>query len=228
MKILIIEDEIKVAAALRRGLESEHFPADIAFTGENGFFMLNEQKYDLVILDLMLPGRNGLEILEAIRKKDLDIPVLILTARDTVEDRVLGLDCGADDYLVKPFAFPELLARIRAMLRRSNLQEGVKILRLANLKLDRITRTVTRGERPLNLTAREFELLEYLLQHQGSIVSREMLSQDVWHETQRATPLDNVIDVHIAHLRKKIDEPFEPKLLHTVRGVGFKLDGEKP
>jgi DNA-binding response OmpR family regulator len=190
--------------------------------------MLNEQKYDLVILDLMLPGRDGLEILDAIRKKDLDIPVLLLTARDTVEDRVLGLDCGADDYLVKPFAFPELLARIRAMLRRSNLHEGVKILKLANLKLDRVTHKVTRDDRMLNLTVKEFELLEYLLQHQGSIVSREMLSQDVWHETQRATPLDNVIDVHIAHLRKKIDEPFEQKLLHTVRGVGFKFGGEAP
>ena len=228
MKILIIEDEIKVAMALKHGLESEHFPADTAFTGENGFFMLNEQKYDLVILDLMLPGRDGLEILDAIRKKDLDIPVLLLTARDTVEDRVLGLDCGADDYLVKPFAFPELLARIRAMLRRSNLHEGVKILKLANLKLDRVTHKVTRDDRMLNLTVKEFELLEYLLQHQGSIVSREMLSQDVWHETQRATPLDNVIDVHIAHLRKKIDEPFEQKLLHTVRGVGFKFGGEAP
>ena len=228
MKILIIEDEIKVAMALKHGLESEHFSADTAFTGENGFYMLSEQKYDLVILDLMLPGRDGLEILDAIRKKDLDIPVLILTARDTVEDRVLGLDCGADDYLVKPFAFPELLARIRAMLRRSNLHGGVKILKLANLKLDRVTHKVTREDRLLNLTVKEFELLEYLLQHQGSIVSREMLSQDVWHETQRATPLDNVIDVHIAHLRKKIDEPFEQKLLHTVRGVGFKFGGEAP
>lgn len=226
MRILVIEDEIKVAMALKHGLESEHFPTDTALTGENGFFMLNEQKYDLVILDLMLPGRDGLEILDAIRKKDRDIPVLILTARDTVEDRVMGLDGGADDYLVKPFAFPELLARIRAMLRRSNLHEGVKILKLANLKLDRVTHTVTRDDRPLSLTVREYELLEYLLQHQGSIVSREMLSQDVWHETQRATPLDNVIDVHIAHLRKKIDEPFEPKLLHTVRGVGFRLGGE--
>jgi two-component system, OmpR family, copper resistance phosphate regulon response regulator CusR len=226
MKILIIEDEIKVAMALKHGLESEHFSADTALSGENGFYMLNELKYDLVILDLMLPGRDGLEILDAIRKKDLDIPVLILTARDTVEDRVHGLDCGADDYLVKPFAFPELLARIRAMLRRSNLNEGVKILKLADLKLDRINHTITRGDRSINLTVKEFELLEYLLQHQGFIVSREMLSRDVWHETQRATPLDNVIDVHIAHLRKKIDEPFEHTLLHTVRGVGFMLRGE--
>jgi two-component system, OmpR family, copper resistance phosphate regulon response regulator CusR len=226
MKILIIEDEIKVATALKHGLESEHFSADTALSGENGFYMLNEQKYDLIILDLMLPGRDGLEILDAIRKKDLDIPVLILTARDTVEDRVHGLDCGADDYLVKPFAFPELLARIRAILRRSNLNEGVKILKLADLRLDRVNHTITRGDRLINLTVKEFELLEYLLQHQGFIVSREMLSQDVWHETQRATPLDNVIDVHIAHLRKKIDEPFEHKLLHTVRGVGFMLRGE--
>jgi two-component system, OmpR family, copper resistance phosphate regulon response regulator CusR len=228
MKILIIEDEVKVAMALKHGLESEHFAADTAFTGENGFFMFNERTYDLVILDIMLPGRNGLEILDAIRKRDLAIPVLILTARDTVEDRVMGLDGGADDYLVKPFAFPELLARIRAMLRRSNLTDGVKVLKLASLKLDRVTHTVTRDDRVLNLTVKEFELLEYLLQHQGFIVSREMLGQDVWHETQRATPLDNVIDVHIAHLRKKIDEPFEQKLLHTVRGVGFKLGGEAP
>lgn len=226
MKILIIEDEIKVATALKHGLESEGFTADAAYNGENGFFMLNEQRYDLVILDLMLPGRDGLAILDAIRKKDLAIPVLILTARDTVEDRVQGLNCGADDYLVKPFAFPELLARIRAMLRRSSLTDGSKTLTLANLKLDRITRAVSRNGRLLNLTAREFELLEYLLLHQGAIVSREMLCRDVWRETQRATPLDNVIDVHIAHLRKKIDEQFEPKLLHTIRGVGFRLGVE--
>ena len=222
MKLLVIEDEKKVALALKHGLEAEGYVVDAAFTGEDGFFLLNEHKYDLVVLDLMLPGRDGLEILDTIRKKNIDIPVCILTARDTLEDRVMGLDRGADDYLVKPFAFPELLARIRAMTRRRAKNDISSILTLGDLVLDRINRKATRGSRVFNLTVKEFELLEYFLIHPGEfIVSREMLSRDIWHETQRATPLDNVIDVHIAHLRKKIDEPFDLKLLQTVRGVGF-------
>jgi len=222
MKILVIEDEKKVGQALKKGLESEHYNVEVAYSGEEGFFLLNSQKFDLVILDLMLPGRDGLEILTALRGQQDKTPVLILTAKDAVEDRVIGLDSGADDYLIKPFAFPELLARIRALLRRGINGQAAK-LKLADLEMDLVGHGVARNGRPIHLTIKEFELLEFLLRNQGQIVTRQMLAKDVWEETQRATPLDNVIDVHIAHLRKKIDDPFAKKLLHTVRGVGFIL-----
>lgn len=225
MRILVVEDEAKVARALKEGLEREHYEVSLARTGEEGFYRANAESFDLVILDLMLPGRDGLEILETLRKRNVQTPVLILTARDALSDRVEGLDAGADDYLVKPFAFPELLARIRALLRRGRA-EMVLRFKVADLELDLVTRKVTRSRQPLDLTAREFELLEYLLRHQGQIVSREMLSRDVWKETARATPLDNVIDVHIARLRRKVDDPFPNKLIHTVRGVGFVLREE--
>ena len=227
MNILIIEDEYKVAEALKEGLEHEGYGVDLAHTGEDGFFLLNSKQYDLLLLDLMLPGRDGIEILKTIRNKKLNIPVLILTARDTVEDRVLGLDSGADDYLIKPFAFPELLARIRALLKRGRKKQIV-LLQCADLEIDLVKRKVKRGEMAINLTLREFDLLEYLLSNKNQIVSREMLAADVWKETNRATPIDNLIDVHIARLRKKIDEPFTIKLLHTVRGVGFILSQETP
>ncbi len=227
MRILFIEDEQKVARAVKEGLEYEGYEVDLAHTGEEGFFLLNAQDYDLLLLDLMLPGRDGLEILKTIRKKGMTLPVLILTARDAVEDRVIGLDSGADDYLTKPFAFPELLARIRVLLRRGRGEEVLRF-KVADLELDLVTRKVRRGGRPIALTSREFDLLEYLLRHQGQIVSREMLARDVWQETDRATPIDNLIDVHIARLRRKIDDPFDKKLLHTVRGVGFILSEEAP
>ena len=226
MQILVVEDEKKVAKALKEGLEAERYQVTVAHTGEDGFYLLNSQTFDLVLLDLMLPGRDGFEILKTLREKGLQTPVLILTARDTVDDRVLGLDSGADDYLVKPFAFPELLARIRALLRRGRIGEVLR-LELADLKMDLVTRKVTRGGRTIELTAKEFELLECLLRNQGHVVSREMLARDVWQETARATPLDNVIDVHIARLRRKIDDQSDNKLLKTVRGVGFVLrEGE--
>jgi len=218
--ILIVEDETKVAQALKEGLEREGFEVTVARTGEEGYYLLDARSFDLVVLDLMLPGRSGLEILGTLRTRDRGIPVLILTARDTVQDRVVGLDAGADDYLVKPFAFPELAARIRALLRRGRA-EAVSRLRVSDLELDASARRVTRGGRGLELTAREFELLEYLLRNRGRVVSREMLAREVWKETDRATPLDNVIDVHIARLRRKIDDGFESKLIQTVRGVGY-------
>ncbi len=226
MRILVVEDEKKVAKALRDGLEAEHYEVQVARTGEEGFFLVSHESFDLVVLDLMLPQRDGLEILTTLRKCGLQTPVLILTARDTVDDRVHGLDSGADDYLVKPFAFPELLARIRSLLRRGR-QDQILKLQADDLTMDLVTRKVVRAGQPLELTLKEFEMLEYLLRHAGHVVSREMLARDVWRVIARATPLDNVIDVTVARLRRKIDDPFETKLLHTVRGVGFALRSER-
>jgi two-component system, OmpR family, copper resistance phosphate regulon response regulator CusR len=223
-RILVVEDESKVARALREGLERQGYKVVVAPTGEEGFFLVNAEEFDLVILDLMLPGRDGLQVLSTLRKRGLETPVLILTARDAIEDRVQGLDSGADDYLVKPFAFPELLARVRALLRRT--EQGPQ-LRLADLEMNVVTRNAKRRGQYLELTAREFELLEYLLRHKEQVVSREMLARNVWKEPARATPLDNVMDVHINRLRGKVDEPFDRKLIHTVRGVGFVLREEE-
>jgi two-component system, OmpR family, copper resistance phosphate regulon response regulator CusR len=226
MRILVVEDETKVARALQEGLEGESYDVAVADTGEEGFFRVSNEIFDVVVLDLMLPGRDGIEILTTLRRRGVQTPVLILTAKDAIEDRVLGLDSGADDYLVKPFAFSELLARIRALLRRGR-RDHVLRLKASDLEMDLVSRKVTRRSHLLEVTAREFELLEYLLRHQNQIVSREMLSREVWREPSRATPLDNVIDVHIARLRKKVDQDFPIKLIHTVRGVGFILcEGE--
>jgi len=226
VRILIIEDERKVAKALREGLAAEHYEVGVATTGEEGFFLASQGSFDLLLLDLMLPRRDGLDVLTTLRKRGIQTPVIILTAKDAVEDRVQGLDYGADDYLIKPFAFPELLARIRALLRRGRMDQILK-LQHEDLEMDLVTRKVSRGTQSLDLTAKEFDILEFLLRHWGSVVSREMLASDVWHVTARATPLDNVIDVTIARLRHKLDDPFEKKLLHTVRGVGFVLGGKQ-
>jgi len=223
-RILVVEDESKVARAIREGLERQGHQVVIAPTGEEGFFLVNAEEFDLVILDLMLPGRDGLQVLSTLRKRGLETRVLILTARDAIEDRVQGLDKGADDYLVKPFAFPELLARVRALLRRT--EQGPQ-LRLGDLEMNVVTRNAKRRGQYLELTGREFELLEYLLRHKDQVVSREMLARNVWKESARATPLDNVMDVHINRLRRKVDEPFDLKLIQTVRGVGFVLREEE-
>jgi DNA-binding response OmpR family regulator len=225
VRILVVEDESKVARALRDGLTAEGYEVSIAQTGEDGFFLLNSEGFDLVILDLLLPGRSGLEILGAIRKRGSRMPVLILTAKDAIEDRVAGLDSGADDYLVKPFAFAELSARVRALLRRGKAESFLRF-QVDDLEIDVVSRSAIRAGHPLELTGREFDLLEYLARHNGQVVSREMLAKDVWQETARHTPLDNVIDVHIARLRRKVDDPFPRKLVHTVRGVGFVLREE--
>jgi DNA-binding response OmpR family regulator len=227
MRVLVVEDEQKVAAALREGLEGERYDVIVERTGEDAFFRLTTEAFDLILLDLGLPGRDGLQILTTLRSKGIKTPVLVLTARDTLQDRVAGLDSGADDYLVKPFAFAELLARIRALMRRGRSAEAPR-LAVGDLSMDLIRRKVMRGGQPVELTVREFELLEYLMRYEGQVVSRETLARDVWKETARTTPLDNVIDVHIARLRRKVDVDRPVKLIHTVRGVGFMLREGEP
>jgi DNA-binding response OmpR family regulator len=225
MQILIVEDESKLAHAIQQGLEEEGYSAAVALSGEEALRLLERGAPDLVLLDVMLPKRNGISVLRELRRDGFHVPVLLLTALDTVEDRVLGLDAGGDDYLVKPFAFPELLARVRALLRR-NAAAPQSALDFAGLHINLAGRIVTRDGVALELTGREFDLLEYFMLNRGRVVSREMLTRDVWKETSRYTPLDNVIDVQVARLRRKIDDPFDAKLLHTVRGIGFVLREE--
>jgi DNA-binding response OmpR family regulator len=222
MKLLIVEDDEKTAGALAGGLRSEGYEVTLAHTGEMALTSLEAQGFDLIVLDWMLPGRDGIDVLKTLRGRGTTIPVLLLTARDAVPDRVFGFESGADDYLIKPFAFAELVVRIRSLLRRLPAVEPLR-RRLGDLTLDLETRTVKRGEQRIDLTSREFDLLAYLLRQPGQIVTREMLAKDVWHETKRATPLDNVIDVHIAHLRRKVEEGHATTLIQTVRGVGFVL-----
>ena len=226
-RVLVVEDEQKVANALREGLEGERYEVVVEHSGEGAFFRMNTEIFDVILLDLMLPGRDGLQILRTLRARGDKTPVLILTARDTLDDRVRGLDSGVDDYLVKPFAFEEVLARIRALLRRGRVTEPLR-LHVGDLDLDIVTRKVTRGGRLVELTVREFELLEYLMRHQGQTVSRGTLARDVWKENARTTSLDNVIDVHIARLRRKMDLEQPAKLIHTIRGVGFSLREGEP
>jgi two-component system copper resistance phosphate regulon response regulator CusR len=225
VRILVIEDEIKLAAAISQGLQTEGYAVDTAHSGEAGLKLLREIQFDLLLLDVMLPRKGGIETLRDLRRDGFKMPVLILTSRDSIDDRVLGLDAGADDYLVKPYAFPELLARVRALLRR-NRPESASQLHLADLAMDLNQRTAGRGGKSLDLTSREFDLLEYFLLNRGNVISREMLARDVWREPLRYTSLDNVIDVQMARLRRKVDDPFSRKILHTVRGVGFVLREE--
>ena len=211
-----------MAKALQEGLEADDYAVSVAHTGEEGFYLAQAQTFDMMILDVMLPGRDGFEILATLRQRGMKTPVLLLTSKDTLEDRVRGLDIGADDYLVKPFAFPELLARMRALLRRGKT-DAVQIQKIADLELNVALRSVTRAGESLELTAREFDLLHYLLINKDRVVSREMLAREIWKEVARQTPLDNVIDAQMVRLRRKIDGQFERKLLETVRGVGFIL-----
>jgi len=224
-KILIIEDDAKTANALRGGLCGEGYDAALARTGEDGVLQLRSSSFDLLLLDWMLPGRDGIAIVKELRARGAKTPVLLLTSRDAVEDRVLGLDSGADDYLVKPFAFAELLARVRVLLRRAGDTETLR-RQIGDLVLDAENRRAYRSSKEITLTPREFDLIAYFMRHHGQTVTRRMLARDVWREPHRVTPLDNVIDVHIAHLRRKIDDGHRNKLLHTVRGVGFVLRAE--
>lgn len=226
VRILVVEDDAKTAQAILRGLQMEGYAAALARTGDEGLEQLNAGAFDLVVLDWMLPGRDGIEILRALSARSTKPLVLLLTARDTIEDRVEGLDGGADDYLVKPFAFAELLARIRALLRRTT-QDEVLRKQIGDLVLDIQARRVWRAGEEILLTPREFDLLVCLTRHEGQVVTRQMLAQKVWREPNRVTPLDNVIDVHLAHLRKKLDEGRRSKLIQTVRGVGFTLREEQ-
>jgi DNA-binding response OmpR family regulator len=222
-KILIVEDDRKLSAALASGIEAAGYDALSASSAEEGFFLVHRQQPDLMLLDLTLPNRNGLDVLHEIRREGIDVRVLILTSHNTVEDRVAGLKTGADDYMAKPFSFPELIARIEALLRRVLPPAPPQKLVIGDLVLDTKARTAWRNGARLDLTAREFDLLLYLAENRGRTVSREMLARDIWQETSRYTPLDNVIDVQIARLRRKIDDPFPVKLLQTVRGIGFNL-----
>ncbi len=219
-RLLVIEDERKILRALERGLENEGYEVMAVANGEMGYQLAQSSPYDCIILDLLLPGKHGLQILKDLRQAGQKVPVLILTARDTVQDRVMGLDGGADDYLVKPFAFAELLARLRVLLRRG---PGVPetLLRADDLEMNLLGRRVTRAGKEISLTLRESELLEYLLRHKNRIVTRDMLGRDVWKEPGHA--LTNVIDVFITYLRRKIEKPGSPCLIHTIRGVGYSL-----
>lgn len=219
-RLLVVEDERKILRSLERGLQEAGYEVIAAANGESGFHHAVTQELDCIVLDIQLPGRSGLEVLAGLRQHGKATPVLILTSRDTVEDRVIGLDAGADDYLVKPFAFAELLARLRALLRRGQAERET-VLRAADLEVDLVQRRVSRRGVEINLTQREFELLVYLVQHQGTIVSRDMLGRDVWKEPHYA--LTNVIDVYINHLRRKVDRSGDRPLIQTIRGVGYIL-----
>jgi len=223
MRILLVEDDKKVASFIHKGLEEEGYAVDVAPDGEAGLFMGLDRLHDLIILDVMLPKKPGFQVLRELRQGSVATPVLLLTARDTVEDKVQGLDAGADDYLTKPFAFAELLARVRALLRRRAEARASK-LQIADLVLDPAARSVTRGGQPITLTNREFALLEYFLRNPGRVLTRTMIADHVWdYNFDTGT---NVIDVYVNYLRKKVDAGREPKLLHTVRGAGYVLKTE--
>jgi DNA-binding response OmpR family regulator len=222
MRVLIVEDELKIAEALRDGLEAEQYAVSLESTGEAAFYRATTEPCDLILMDLGLPDRDGLEVIDALRRNGLRTPIIVLTARDAVSARVDGLDAGADDYVVKPFAFEELLARMRALTRRDASKPQL-VLTAGALSLDLVKRTVTRDGEPVDLTAREFDVIECLMRFSGQIVSRETLAREVWKET-RTTSLDNVIDVHVTRLRRKVDGDGAASLIHTVRGIGFALN----
>jgi len=218
MRILIVEDEKKVAAFIKKGLEEETYAVDVAYDGEDGLHMGVENQYDLIILDLMLPIIDGLNVLSRLRGKKIETPILLLTAKDSVEDKVTGLNTGADDYLTKPFAFSELLARIRVLLRRGKA-ETKTVLQIDGLSLDLVSHKVKRSNEEIELTGKEYSLLEYFMRNQGKVLTRTMIAEHVWD--YNFDTFTNVIDVYVNHLRKKIDKGYPEKLLHTLRGVGY-------
>jgi len=225
MRVLVAEDEPKVASFLQRGLTAEGYAVDVAADGPTALSSAVDAAYDVLIVDVMLPGMDGLTVVRTLRNRGLRAPVLLLTARDTLADKVVGLDSGADDYLTKPFAFEELLARVRALLRRS-APATPPVLTLADLRLDPVSREVTRSGRRIDLSPREYALLEFFLRRAGQVLSRAVIAQHVWGVD--FDTFTNVIDVYVNYLRKKIDADFDPKLLHTVRGVGYVLKDPGP
>jgi DNA-binding response OmpR family regulator len=222
MRILIAEDDTALAGFVRKGLEAEHYAVDVSSDGEQARALATELDYDLIVLDLTLPRLDGITILKQVRSRKPNVAVLILTARGRVEDRVLCLDAGADDYMVKPFSFSELAARIRALLRRNRLPLE-SVLTVEDLKLDRVERRVTRGSRTIELTSKEFALLEYLMRNAGRRVTRAMIIEHVWNLSFDSTT--NLVDVYVAYLRRKVDDDAPRKLIHTIRGVGYELSG---
>jgi len=220
LRILLVEDEHRLSSVVRRGLEEESYAVDVAYDGREGLAMAESDEYDLLVLDVMLPGLNGLEITRRLRRRRVSTPILMLTARDAVDDRVAGLDSGADDYLVKPFAFRELLARVRALLRRGDLTKD-PVIRVADLELDTVTHNARRSGVEIELTSREFALLEFLMRNPDHVLSRTQIAEHVWNYD--FTALSNVVDVYIRNLRRKMDDAYEPKLIQTVWGSGYRL-----
>jgi heavy metal response regulator len=223
MRILVIEDEKKVATFIKKGLVEEHYAVDTAFDGEEGLYLAEVNEYDLIVLDLMIPKIDGFGVLKKIRERKNTVPILVLTAKDSVDDTVRGLDAGCDDYLTKPFAFAELLARIRALLRRDK-KEKESVLRIADLSLSIVTHKVMRGGKEIELTSKEYTLLEYFMRNPEKVLTRTMISEHVWDYHFDSNT--NVIDVYVNYLRKKIDKDFDPKLIHTIRGIGYMMKRE--
>jgi DNA-binding response OmpR family regulator len=220
VRVLVIEDELKLTGLIRRALEREHYAVDVAHDGVAGQAWAEANPYDAIVLDVMLPGKNGLAVCRALRDQRLRTPILLLTARDAVEDRVRGLDVGADDYLTKPFAMTELLARLRAVLRRDAPDKG-RTLQVADLTLDVATHEVRRGGRPMLLASKEYAILEYFMRHPNHVLTRDMIAEHVWNYA--SSPMSNVVDVYIRTLRRKLDDDFSPKLFQTIRGTGYQL-----
>jgi len=220
MRILVVEDESKVSTFIQRGLEEEGFPVDVAFDGEEGVKKAESQPFDLILMDLMLPKMDGLAAIRYLRENDIQTPVLCLTARDSVDDKVSGLDIGADDYLAKPFAFVELVARCRALIRRGSNDRGAEIF-FADLRLDPVTHKVWRAGEEIVLTSKEYALMEYFIRNPNRVLTRLMIAENVWDYTFDS--FTNIIDVYVNYLRNKIDQKFDKKLIHTVRGAGYAL-----
>ena len=225
MRVLVVEDEQRIADFIRKGLSEQGYAVDIAYDGDEALHWVDVAEFDVIVLDVMLPVRDGIEVCRTLRERGLRTPILMLTARDAIEDRVRGLDSGADDYLVKPFAFAELMARLRALTRREPAAKGT-VLQVGDLGLDTSTREVSREGEHVELTTKEYALLEYLMRHPNQVLTRTMIAEHVWnYDFDNAT---NVIDVHIRNLRRKIDDPFPTKLIHTVRGAGYRISVHQP
>lgn len=220
MRILLVEDEKRMASFIKRGLTEQRYTVDVAHDGDNGLFLAEVNPYDLIILDVMLPGTDGISICRELRKKNIEVPILMLTAKDDVRDKIFGLDSGADDYLTKPFAFDEFLARVRVLLRRQRVNKTTT-LKVADLEMDQLTHKVTRGGKEIELTATEYSLLEYLMLNANQVVTRTMISEHVWD--QDFDSFSNVINVYVNYVRKKVDTGFSKKLIQSVRGTGYIL-----